>query len=297
VLGASRQLGVIGDALIDLAGAHPGDPVGLATGVGDLVDHVTRTRGASSQAVVNGVERMARPVLDRAGSLEGEAADLLVESVRGFRQDLRGWISSVRDKGADLLRRHRSVLVYDYSSTVAQVLAGMTRPDLRLTVYVPEARSLDGGRKYLADWAGLEVNLHLIPDAALGWAMSRCDAAVVGAETLSAEGGCYNTIGTALVANEASRAGVPFYVLSVLLKTDLGDPGGARPSPTLDFLRQLEAPVPAPAPLAVDGLFPDLDYTGPAEITRVVTEVGVVSPDQVGPLAAGVLTVPEPVDG
>lgn len=299
VLGASRQLDLLGDALVDVAKVRAGDPQALTVDVMALLDYVTRTRGASSQALVNGLERMAHPVLvsRETVDVDQERDESLVESVRTFRQDLDGWLSSLRRHGLELLRTYRRILAYDYSSTVAQVVADAAWDGRKLTVFVPEARSLDGGRKYLADWGDLDVDVRLIPDAALGWALSQCDAAFAGAETLSADGGCYNTIGTAVVAHEASRTGVPFYVLSILLKTDLRTPGGERPSPYLDFLERLETSVPTGAALSVQGGFPDLDYTEPAQITGLVTESGVIAPEQVRELASSAFGVREPLDG
>ena len=294
VLGASRQLHVLGECLIEVAKASAQSSIDLAAMVGALVDHVVRTRGASSQAVTNGLERMAGPALGRRDrdAVDPDSEEKLIESVQRFRAELDGWLASVRRHGRELLQGHRTVLAYDYSSTVAQVLGDVSKLADAMTIFVPEARSLDGGRKYLADWRDLNVDVRLIPDAALGWALARCDVAVVGAETLSADGGCYNTIGTALVAHEATRNGIPFYVLSVLLKTDMQTLGDERPSPSLDFLDRLDVSARGVA-MTVAGSFPDLDYTFPQDITGVVTEAGVAAPSQVRGLASAACGEPE----
>lgn len=298
VLGASRQLHVLGDVLTEMARVHGQDAPTLTAGAQSLVAHVTRTRGTSSHAVANGIEQMARPVLSVSGRNTGEdAGELLVASVETFRRLLDTAQASVRGHGYEVLRPYGRILAYDYSSTVAQVVSDVARlaGGGRLTVFVPEARSLDGGRKYLSDWSDLEVTVRLVPDAAVGWALGRCDAAVAGAETLSGEGGCYNTIGTAVVAQGARRAGVPFYVLSVLLKTDLQDPDGRRAPASLDFLKRLEAATPPGSPLTVQGEFPDLDYTGPGDITGLVTEAGLIRPEQLRELAAPSLRPRTPI--
>lgn len=298
VLGATRQLHVLGECLVEVVRASVQPSVDLAATVGGLVDHVVRTRGASSQAVTNGLERMAAPVHGRqeGDAVDPDLGDKLVESVQSFRADLDGWLVSVRRHGRELMQRHGTVLAYDYSSTVAHVLADVTTSTSGLTVFVPEARSLDGGRKYLADWQDLRMNVRLIPDAAMGWALARCDAAVVGAETLSADGGCYNTIGTASVAHESMRNGIPFYVLSLLLKTDLTAVSGERPSPSLDFLDRLDVSAGGGA-MTVAGTFPDLDYTRPEDIAGVVTERGVVVPAQIRGLASTAFDVQEESNG
>ena len=297
VLGASRQLYVLGECLVALAAARAGKPAQLSKDVRVLVDYVKRTRGASSQAVSNGFAVMTRPafiVMD--SSQYGELGERLVSAVRTFTAELSHWQLALRDHATELLAAHSTILVYDYSSTVSQAVAELARMGRQLRVFVPEARSLDGGRKYFHDWRELPIGLDFVPDAAVGWALDQCDVALAGAETLSAEGGCYNTIGTAVTAHEASRRQVPFHVLSVLLKTDLATVGAERPSPTLDFLSM---PHPAgrpqqPRQARLIGAFPDLDYTAPAAIASVVTERGPLSPNAVAGGAHAVVGDPEP---
>lgn len=290
VLGASRQLYVLGNILLDMAAEPHPNPQTLAADITALVVHVTRTRGTSSQAVVNGLQRMTQPFLvagqDHDRNNSANYTPLLTASVQKFRSQLDGWLASLRVHGQATLAQHRRILAYDYSSTVAQVISDLAQVDDDLTVFVPEARSLDGGRKYLTDWAGLKLEVRLVPDSAMGWALAQCDAAVVGAETLSASGGCYNTVGTAMLSREATRIGVPFYVLSILLKTDLRTRGDERTSPSLDFLARLEPGLPPGSELTVDGHFPDIDYAAPVDISAVITECGAISPRNVSELAS-----------
>lgn len=289
VLGASRQLVVLGDCLSRLADARAADPRRLRTDVEGLVGHVERTRGPSSRAVTNGMTLMTGPLLREAD--ESASGDRLRAAVEGFRTDLTHWLHDVRAHGARLLGDASVLLAFDYSSTVAQVVADLAQSRTDLRVLVPEARSLDGGLKYLPDWRSLGITIHLIPDSAVSWAVDSCNAVVVGAETLSAEGGCYNTIGTAPTAALAIRAGVPVHVLSVLLKTDLGPSSSTRPIPSLDFLDRLGDGVPPmdDGRVTMRGDFPDLDYTPPGDISTVVTEQGALQPHEVEAAARKIL--------
>ena len=271
VLGATRQLMVLGDCLVALARAGARQP-DLHSAVTSLVQHIEQTRGESSQAVINGIQIMAAPTLNPA---DDNLAVSIESAVASFREALNGWVSGLRAHATNVLAPHTRFLAYDYSSTVSSVLADLSRAGRDITIFVPEARSLGGGAKYLADWQDLGITAHLIPDAALGWALQQSDVALVGAETLSAEGGCYNTIGTALTAHEAQRLRVPFYVLTILLKTDHRTCGGGRPIPSLDFTSIASLPVqPRNRGIKIRGAFPDLDYTPPTMITAVITEQG-----------------------
>jgi len=300
VLGASRQLHVLGECLVALVEARDGDVTRLSADVAAVEGYVRQTRGASSQALSNGVALMARPALAAATfSPDERLGERVLASVAAFRAELSGWQVAVRDYATESLAECRTILVYDYSSTVSQAIGELARSGRQLRVFVPEARSLDGGRKYLADWQHLGVLVDLVPDSAVGWALDHCDAALAGAETLSAEGGCYNTIGTAIAAHEANQRQVPFHILSILLKTHLDTAGAERPIPMLDFL---SLPHPAGRPptaqgVTLRGAFPDLDYTAPEVITSLVTERGLLSPSEVAAAALAVLGVPESARG
>lgn len=292
VLGASRQLHVLGECLTSLARAHADDLSHLRADVTALETHVRRTRGASSQAVTNGLALMAKPVLTSEKTAADRALGMrLITSVDTFRTQLSGWQESIRGHATALLSGYRDILVYDYSSTVSQAIVELSRSGKQLHVIVPEARSLDGGRKYLADWQDLDITLNLVPDSAVGWGVAGCDVVLVGAETLSLNGGCYNTIGTSIAAKEAGLHQVPFYVLSILLKTDLATVGAERPSPSLNFLT-LTPPTAKPKPpqrAVVQDSFPDLDYTEPGAITGIVTEEGCLIPANLAAAARAVL--------
>lgn len=295
VLGASRQLSLLGDCLQGLADVHASEPAQLRADVTALVEHVERTRGGSSKAVTNGMTLMTAPLLASPDANGAVAAQHLDDAVEAFRADLTRWLQDVRRHASNVLSHASVLLAYDYSSTVAQVVGDLADSRGGLRVLVPEARSLDGGVKYLPDWQSLNVTIHLIPDSAIAWGLENCDAVVVGAETLSAEGGCYNTIGTASTAAAAARLDVPVYVLSVLLKTDLSADSEARPSPSLDFQQRLDGRLPTDETRATfRGDFPDLDYTPPKDIASVVTEAGVLAPAEVESNARRVLQPEDP---
>lgn len=278
ILGATRQLGIIGDCLVTLARSGAPDS-SLREAANSLVRHIAETRGQSSQAVLNGTKIMAAPALD----LTTHTLSVSVESaVDSFLGSMLGWMSSLHAYSAKLLFPYTTFLAYDYSSTVSFAMADLRRAGKDVIVYVPEARSLGGGAKYLGDWEDTGITVHLIPDASLGWALDKCDAALVGAETFSTEGGCYNTIGSKLAASEAQRSRVPFYVLSILLKTDLETMGGEKSIPSLDFTSSAFFDAkPMVRGASIHGNFPDLDYTPPGLITAIVTEQGILQPQEI----------------
>jgi len=131
------------------------------------------------------------------------------------------------------------------------------------------------------------VRVRLIPDAAIAWALRDTERILVGAETLSLEGGCYNTIGTELVARLAKQTETPFHVVSILLKIDRSAEGnGNRPIPLLDFAQNAGRDWKLPDSANLDFSFPDLDYTPPYLVTSVATEQGILTPEEFSHVAA-----------
>ena len=115
----------------------------------------------------------------------------------------------------------RTLLLYDYSSTVAAISALGQEHGVSFRCIVPESRALDGGRPYVAPLLRAGHSVHVIPDCALYQYIPTCDAAFIGSETYYPDGTCFNTVGSELTALLCSRFHVPFYVPTPLLKLDL----------------------------------------------------------------------------
>jgi ribose 1,5-bisphosphate isomerase len=282
VLGATRHLHIVADALVMLCEHHDGGPEDLASRARELSDYLISTRGQSSQAIGNALNLMLEGLEEKA-ELSRTSADLrdwLVGKVREYDDATRTWMRDLTAYGANLLSRCRRVLAYDYSSTVAGILRSADERGEELSVVVPESRVLDGGAKYVSDLRDTKFLFELIPDSAVGAAVRHCDVVLEGAETLSAEGGCYNTVGTFSTALAAMYWTVPFYVASTLIKIDAKTlEGHRRPIPSLDLSESLFGGYPsAPSSSRIRASCPELDYTPPELITGFITEVGILPP-------------------
>ena len=169
-------------------------------------------------------------------------------------------------------------MAYDYSSSVAAIFRAAEDRGWEGTLVVPESRSLNGGHKYVRDLRETKLALEFVPDSAIGSVVSSCGMVVEGAETLSSEGGCYNTVGTCLTALAARYHSVPFYVASTLIKIDTQTRAGERDIPTLKVDDALLAGWEPELVSRVRTFCPDLDYTPPELIAGFVTEEGLLPP-------------------
>lgn len=294
-LGASRQLLLLSRLLSTLSTSFEGDDTRMRALLEAMSQELLTARGESSQAFPNGLRLML------AGLEEESAADgqglraRLRNSVDEFVQQQQVAAERMTDAGLELLNGVRCLIAYDYSGSVADILTGLASSTSPPEVVVLESRALDGGRKFVRDLASRRVRMRFWPDAAMGAALRGADAVLVGAETLTLEGGCYNTVGTALLALAARHEGVPLYVVSTSLKIDLGTDGGPeRLIPSRDLQPILDATAEFHTMAAVSMVCPDLDYTPPSLVSGLITEAGCVSPPEIEGLAA---TLAEKLDG
>lgn len=282
VLGASRQLGLAADALLALARDWTGDGPGLLSCVRVTVDHLMVTRGAASKAVANALALMVAGIDEQEGAPLPSVRSWLSHGVGAYDDAARGWMDALTRHAADLLQGSDRVLAYDYSSSVASVLRAWSLGHRRPVVVVPESRVLAGGRPYLTDLHDVPLRVDYVPDAAIASALGECDAVLVGAETISSEGGVYNTLGTFLTALAADHHGVPFYVVSTLIKTDLETPPDRRRAiPSLDLGPRLLGEWRPGERLQVTARCPELDYTPPELVAALLTEQGELGPTSV----------------
>lgn len=291
VLGASRQLGIIADALVALAEEYDGTPEGLIESVRSLTQYLTATRGQSSQAIGNALGLMTQGLNAQSDLPLAALREWITSRVREYDTQAGEWIRVLTEHGVVQVNGARRVLAYDYSSSVAAILRAASHASTEpITAVLPEARTLDGGRKYVLDLADTPLRFEVVPDSAIASVISGCDLVLVGAETLTTEGGCYNTVGTFLTALAAAHHHVPFYVASTLIKIDMQTlPGERRHIPVLDMsARLLEGWAPEDSS-RVKARCPDLDYTPPEPIAAFITEQGILAPCELGACASRLL--------
>jgi ribose 1,5-bisphosphate isomerase len=281
VLGASRQLEIAADLLVCVAEEHDGPNADLARQLRDVAAYLTALRGEACQAIPNALALMLDGIEDRRHLTSEEFRASIVEQCGEYVARSRRHMKAITEYGVALATGAKRIVAFDYSSSVAAILKAIGRANSTTTVVIPEARTLDGGRRYVED---LEQNLltcEFIPDAAIGNKVKGCDLAFIGAETITAEGGCYNTTGSFMVALACQYWRVPLYTPTTLVKIDTRTLFGRhRPIPDLGaaHLRRLTEGWPGPLATRVHLSSPDLDYVPPALMTGFITEEGIIPP-------------------
>ena len=273
VLGASSHIRIIGDIFLSIAENGADDPLPLLRGI---ADHFIATRGESSQAITNAIGLMLRNV---HGSSRAELAQSIRKGVECYRTEAAKDLEKIRSLLWTVLEGKRTLLLYDYASTVVAISALGQEHGVSFRCIVPESRALDGGRPYVAPLLRTGHSVHVIPDCALYQYIPACDAAFIGSETYYPDGTCFNTVGSELTALLCSRFHVPFYVPTPLLKLDLRALDGYRKKPILDDHRQrIGGSWTADETAGVDFVCPELVAIAPEFITAYITEAGILPP-------------------
>lgn len=228
---------------------------------------IANTRGLGAPIVANALKWQTEGVVDLEPA---EAAAVLGERSARWDVEARARRTALVSRAVETLADCPALLIYDYSSTVADIVRAC-RPHLD-RILIPESRAIDGGRRYMAALADLGVEMVFLPDAALDWSVGQSDAVLLGAESVTIDGAVINTIGSTSAARAATARGVPVYGAADLFKV------GSLP------MRD----IPVPSTRSYDFLLkdgerastraPELEMVPPDLVSGLLTEVGCILP-------------------
>ena len=189
--------------------------------------------------------------------------------------------SKIAHAGAAFVEAGGTVLTLGYSRVVVALLLAAAR-NKHFSVVVAESHPEGDGHQTAAQLADAGVPVTVVEDAAVAYAMSRCQMVLCGAEAVLESGGIINKIGTYQVAIVARACKKPFYVASESTKFARLFPLSQSDVPSHDALREHSAFVgkgpPAPNLIAETHT---RDYTPPSYITMLFTDLGVLTPSAV----------------
>ncbi|TDL81644.1 hypothetical protein E2L08_05925 [Palleronia sediminis] len=266
VLGASNHVAL---ALPLVARKARADRPTALTEAMELARFIARTRGVGAPIVANALNWQTEGIEDLSPA---EAIERLQERAEAWDTAAATRRRELIERGVAALSACRNPLIYDYSSTVADLVRALASGGGLSRIVIPESRAIDGGRRYMSALADLGVPILFLPDAALEYAMSQSDAVLLGAESVTRDGGISNTIGSTLAARAAQAHNVAVYGAADLFKVG----------------KRMAAELPAPDARTYDFLLkegevastsaPELEIVPPDLVTAILTELGPVAP-------------------
>jgi len=255
---ALRALEVLRDAAATAAAAGGDDAAAVLETAADL-----REARPSMGVVRNRINRVLATAADDPAALRDRAMAACERAVTVDAEAAAAAATRVGDR----------VLTLSHSGTV---LAALRRAE-PAAVYVAESRPAREGVGVAEELAATGVDASLLVDAGVGHVLVEADVdtVLVGADTVLADGTVVNKVGSRLAALAAADAGADCYAVcatdKILPGTDVdleaGPPEEVHDSADFDVLNPTFEAVPG------------------GHFAGVVTERGVLSPDEVGAVA------------
>ena len=238
--------------------------------------------------------RMKAVVQENRACTVAEIQSRLVQEALAIQQEDIAMCKAMGRQGASLIKDGQNVLTHCNAGALATagygtalgVIRAASEQGKQVHVFANETRPVLQGARLTA-WELMEdgIPVTLITDsmAAVVMRQGKIDLCVVGADRIAANGDVANKIGTYGVAVLAKAHDVPFYVAAPSSTIDVSMPSGSaipieeRPGHEVTTVNG-EACI---APKDVDVFNPAFDVTPAKYVTGIITEQGVVSPEQI----------------
>jgi ribose 1,5-bisphosphate isomerase len=229
----------------------------------------------------NGLNFVLGPTLDEAtlGAAQKRAAARADEFARRVTQ-AKAQIARI---GADLIGKKESILTHCHSTAALGVLVEAHRRGKAPRVFSTETRPFRQGLITTRMLREAGVDVTLVVDSAMLHVLETEDVkrVVIGADTVDAQGGLYNKIGTRMLALAARSLKIPLYVCAETYKFS---PYSQRESVPIEEREAAEVAAPTDLAPGVKVFNPVFDRTPPELITAFITEKGLIEPSKAAQL-------------
>lgn len=234
-----------------------------------------------------GLERIMK--VAKEGKEISQITNTIIETAKKMAEEDIETNKKMGRRGSVLFKNNDTIMTHCNAGALATVGYGTALGVIRATkedgkkikVIATETRPVMQGSRLTAfelKYDGIDVSL--IPDTAVGYAMSKglVDKVIVGADRILRTGHVYNKIGTYQVAMMAKQHKIPFYVAAPLSTFDL------KSNPEDVIIEQRKATEVTgiagkkTAPDDINVINPAFDITPPGLITGIITEAGIVKP-------------------
>lgn len=282
-LGTVNNISAIGHIYADLAAYATENGLTSSKELIDRVDMFTRyfsdTRGRHSCSIVTAMQIMTKGLVAYVNKPIGETVTFLEKAYPSYEALSSTWTAQIKNYLANLADGLQRVLLFDYSSTVSCLLSAAAERGKQLETYIPCSGMFYGGRQFIADAVRYGHKPFVMPDVGMMEFLQRADGAFIGAESLYADGGVSNSIGSDVVAVLCKACGTPFYVVSTMLKFNAASlEGQPKKYGYWDLRKRMDISLPQKVLDAADFRSRNLTQVDASCITAIVTELGVIPP-------------------
>ncbi|XP_041349691.1 translation initiation factor eIF-2B subunit alpha-like [Gigantopelta aegis] len=206
-----------------------------------------------------------------------ECQKILVQRGNLFLQKVASSRQKIAKIAHPFITDGATVLTHSRSRVVLQILKEAAEAKKRFKVYVTESMPDKSGCQTCKELSALGIPTTVVLDAAVGYVMEKVDLVLVGAEGVVESGGIINKIGTYTMAISAKAMNKPVYVVAESFKFVRLFPLNQKDIPN-QFKYQASI-LKSGQDLSKE--HPLVDYTPPAYLTLLFTDLGVMTPSAV----------------
>lgn len=284
-LGAASNIKAIATIYSELATSATNKDA-LLEKIRTVSDYYIEKRGKSSHAIVTAIHLMTNDILNTPSENLEELVAKVKSAHDSYLKDNAKRTQTIMEFSWNVVKDMNQILLFDYSSTVNNIMKIAHDRGKVFDVYIPESRILDGGHQFVRNGVALEHRVHYIPDANISKYIPIVDACFVGAETLYPDGSIANTAGSDLIGLLCTIFHKPLYVPTGLIKLNPDAfKGNKRTEHITDAAKyiglQLEEELREKISIEMIGLV----LVPAKDITAFITEYGVVPPSAMDGLA------------
>ncbi|XP_053605764.1 translation initiation factor eIF2B subunit alpha [Plodia interpunctella] len=206
-----------------------------------------------------------------------ECEQIMLQRGRIFLDKLLEARGKVAKQALSFISDGCKILTHSHSRVVLQAMLEAAAANKRFQVYVTMSCPDDSGTLMHKKLVAAGVDAILILDSAVGYILEEVDIVMVGAEGVTESGGIINKIGTYGLAMAALELKKPVYVLTESFKFSRIYPLNQQDIP-IEF-KYLSSVIKSGKDL--NSQHPLVDYTPPAYITLLFTDLGILTPSAV----------------
>ena len=193
VLGASNHIRMIAEMFVTISDEIE-DKAEASNLIKKVSDHFKNTRGLSSYAIVNALNKIEHYCEESDETIYSEK---IKNGVKRYFDEAVEISKKITEYSVNLLEDCKTIIAFDYSSTVEKTLRELRH---EVTVIVPESRVINGGYNFVKPCLDRGHKVRFIPDASILTVLRTVDAVIIGAETFYPDGTAFNTAGSDILA-------------------------------------------------------------------------------------------------
>ena len=229
--------------------------------------------------VFNIVNRLLSTVSAKAVGMDlNSIRRLTIDEVDEAIKESSQAVAQIAKYGSELITGNDIIMTHSYSSTVVAALERAFTKHRNIEVITTRSGPGRSGEITAQQLSSYEIPVTFIDDAAMGLYVPMVNKVMVGTDRVCADGKVVNGIGTYQLALAAERSSIPFYVLCETLKFD---PRLGSGEVDLEEKEPWEVVESGKLPPEVKVKNPCFDITPLELITGIVTENGLLTPEQV----------------